>query len=481
MDLKGTYPDRYQQLVSVFMQKTAEMIPFCNEETVHVPLEGLTFLSKIDNECCAHVCSQVMPGIIQLYSQYYNDGMIGSDIVDLLQLWARIPGNQTFITLFLEPHIFTIINQYYQAATSTQPGAKLEAQKLIDSSLLKNMLAIFGSFLSSVRPGQELPAGLYSSLDRIFTVLLEIVNASKEIFVCLYVLLPLTLFTQNIPTIVRQYSEQVCVLLRKMLSMPGGLEESALLYSGHWVLSLVHQGILQGEAHQHIIMLLMARLARANMPSTAKSFMLPIAASIVAYGDATIQFLARQQEDFRMMLSKWLCYFPSFNDKFSRELSRHALTRILLLSAREISLAGLSLQPGQFSKEDVLLQVGILSMLAADLVYKEGGKDAAADDDFEDEDNFGDDIEVDNDGNEIDAFGDNFDEEMDQAASKDEETVLSQYEPMLKAFDQVLGLKQAIKAMGQATVAKIVASVKQSGSDHFSKAEKEAVLGVFAA
>jgi len=29
------------------MQKTSEMIEKCNEETVHVPLEGLTFLSKV--------------------------------------------------------------------------------------------------------------------------------------------------------------------------------------------------------------------------------------------------------------------------------------------------------------------------------------------------------------------------------------------------------------------------------------------------
>jgi hypothetical protein len=31
------------------MQKTAEMINYCNEETVHVPLEGLAFLSKVSD------------------------------------------------------------------------------------------------------------------------------------------------------------------------------------------------------------------------------------------------------------------------------------------------------------------------------------------------------------------------------------------------------------------------------------------------
>ena len=47
IDLKQAYPDKYHQLIVLFMQKTAEMIKFCNEETVHVPLEGLAFLSKV--------------------------------------------------------------------------------------------------------------------------------------------------------------------------------------------------------------------------------------------------------------------------------------------------------------------------------------------------------------------------------------------------------------------------------------------------
>ncbi len=47
IDLKQAYPDRYQQLIMVFMKKTADMITSCNEETVHVPLEGLSFFSKV--------------------------------------------------------------------------------------------------------------------------------------------------------------------------------------------------------------------------------------------------------------------------------------------------------------------------------------------------------------------------------------------------------------------------------------------------
>jgi hypothetical protein len=60
-----------------------------------------------------------MPGIIELYSQFHSDGLIGADIVDLLKLWAKIPHNEAFRKLFLEPHIVSIITSFYRA-TCTQ-------------------------------------------------------------------------------------------------------------------------------------------------------------------------------------------------------------------------------------------------------------------------------------------------------------------------------------------------------------------------
>ena len=96
------------------------------------------------------------------------------------------------------------------------------------------------------------------------------------------------------------------------------------------------------------------------------------------------------------MLSRWLTYYPNFSDSFSRDLTRKSLALILEISAGDLEFSGIKLQSGSFSKEDVLLQVGILSMLASDLVYmprEEGGGAAeskegvaTADEDFEDED-----------------------------------------------------------------------------------------------
>jgi|LauGreDrversion4_2_1035121.scaffolds.fasta_scaffold2895909_1 hypothetical protein len=79
------------------MERAVALIPQCTEDTVHVPIEALTFFCKLDDSVSAQVCGQVMPGIIDLYGKYYSDGLIGSDIVDLLKLWARIPNNQAFL------------------------------------------------------------------------------------------------------------------------------------------------------------------------------------------------------------------------------------------------------------------------------------------------------------------------------------------------------------------------------------------------
>ncbi len=76
-----------------------------------------------------------MPGIIELYHRYYNDGLIGQDIVDLLKLWARIPQNEAFITLFLQQHILPVITQFYKVRCTAIN--EIEAQKMIDSSVIK--------------------------------------------------------------------------------------------------------------------------------------------------------------------------------------------------------------------------------------------------------------------------------------------------------------------------------------------------------
>ena len=155
------------------------------------------------------------------------------------------------------------------------------------------------------------------------------------------------------------------------------------------------------------------------------------------------------------MLSRWLTYYPNFSDTFSRDLTRKCLSLILEISAGDLEFSGIKLQSGSFTKEDVLLQVGILSMLASDLVYmpkEEGGdqgKEGAADEDFEDEDEMDYDEENGDGGAE---FGGDFNENENDidGEQQDEAALMSNFKmPILaKQFDYKETLTNTIRKIG---------------------------------
>jgi len=47
------------------------------------------------------------------------------------------------------------------------------------------------------------------------------------------------------------------------------------------------------------------------------------------------------------------------------------------------------------------------------------------------------------------------------------------------SFEYKAFLEQVVRSIGQSTVSKILTSKKESGTDHFSNAEREAVMKVF--
>jgi hypothetical protein len=82
-------------------------------------------------------------------------------------------------------------------------------------------------------------------------MLLEILYHSKEICVCLYSILPLAAFALHFPeVIVTPCAEQIVHVVRKVLAPVGGLEESCLVYVGHWISTLMKIGVVKGEAQQ---------------------------------------------------------------------------------------------------------------------------------------------------------------------------------------------------------------------------------------
>eukprot|EP00347_Sterkiella_histriomuscorum_P016065 403354618 len=513
IDIKKSYPESYKDMLCIFMQKISQTIPQCKDETIHVPIESLSFLSKIDQEACCKVVDQVMPSVMELYSKYYQDGIIGPDIVDLIKLWARFPDNQAFAQLFL-PQVNIIIQQYYNY--TCQQSNPIEAQKMIDSSILKNMLSILTSYILQTKY-RQLNQESIDIIKYLFRMELEILNVSKEIYICIYTILSLSSFIQAVPSLGKEYSVQIQTVLKKILTFPGGLDESSLLYVGHFILILTQNGDLESEFQQQILLLIVKRLAKSQVPSTTKSFLIPIATSIIQYGDQSINFLLQNSDisDIKSMIQNWISYCSHFQDKFSKEISKRGLICLLHYSLKNIEFAGLKIHLNEFSKQEILLQTKLVQVLGRDLIYsvefnqKKKNQNHGGDDQFSEEEygddslSDGDEVSVDEDdaggpkkskkrkhseGDDDDDFEDiedGFDVDgsfgqdgVHAAENQDEEHLLT---PYLERFtDGQQDVKQlaklTLKSIGRETLYKIVNTVTDDGDSLFSTAEQEALL-----
>ncbi|CDW89210.1 UNKNOWN [Stylonychia lemnae] len=488
IDIKSSYPENYQDMLSIFMQKHATIIPQCSDETIHTPLESLAFLSKIDTSSCLKVIQEVMPVIMDAYQKYYQDGIIGSDIVEIIKIWARLPNNDIFSKIFL-PQVNQVITQYYQY-TCTNINA-IEAQKMLDSSILKNMLSILTSYIVQSKQ-RNFDQELVQILNYMFMMELEILNVSKDIYVCIYTILSLSSFAQAVPDLIKQYNPQINMVLKKILSYPGGLDESSLLYIGHFILILVQNGDIDNQTQQQILLILVQRLAKSM------SFLIPIATSIIQYGNQSLNFLIKNSDinDVKSMIQNWISYSAHFQDSFSKEMSKRGLVQLLEYTKHDLDFA------------KIMVQTKLVQVIARDLIYSEQNnkkKSQVKGVDYEVVDDDEDDLSVDDDDSadgsaqmkqqkkEFQGADDDFedlDDEFNDIGSagndlhsgvenQDEENLLSSY---LEKFTQGPDIKvltsQVIKSLGKETLIKIVNTVTDDGDSLFSKAEQDALLSL---
>ncbi len=101
-------------------------------------------------------------------------------------------------------------------------------------------------------------------------MLLEILNSTKEIYIAIYTILSLSAICQAAPDLVKQYSQQIHQVLKKILSAPGGLDDSSLLYCGHLMLSLIDRGVIDGDLHRESLLVFVHRMAKTKVPSATK-------------------------------------------------------------------------------------------------------------------------------------------------------------------------------------------------------------------
>lgn len=146
-----------------------------------------------------------------------------------------------------------------------------EAQRIIDSNQLKNMLSIFNSFLFANTKAQSLAqekADFYLSN---FKMLCEILNSYRDTYFNLHCCLTLAAFCKTM--LVEEMKRPVVTLFTKLTSANVGLDDSAALFLGH---AMVHC-----ELEQPLIANCIARIQKTQAPSAIKSFSLPVFVSMI--------------------------------------------------------------------------------------------------------------------------------------------------------------------------------------------------------
>ena len=89
-----------------------------------------------------------MPALQKLYETYSYDGLLEDDIVDFIKVIASIQGVNGFENVFVS-QVRDTITLFYTCVTNINSNPKMqeEAQKIIDSNKLKNMMSIFNVYI----------------------------------------------------------------------------------------------------------------------------------------------------------------------------------------------------------------------------------------------------------------------------------------------------------------------------------------------
>ena len=70
-----------------------QVMPFCNSETVFLPVEMLTILAKANQDCTRNLSALILPHVLSLFEKYHKDAMLAEDILELIKTIASVPEN----------------------------------------------------------------------------------------------------------------------------------------------------------------------------------------------------------------------------------------------------------------------------------------------------------------------------------------------------------------------------------------------------
>jgi hypothetical protein len=85
-----------------FMEPLSELLEQVNLECLHVPIEALTTIARVNEEAVAAMAPKITPKLLALFRSNHSEGSLGSQLIGLFKLWCRYEACcQIFVVTFI--------------------------------------------------------------------------------------------------------------------------------------------------------------------------------------------------------------------------------------------------------------------------------------------------------------------------------------------------------------------------------------------
>lgn len=90
INLREELDSHFLPFMEGITMNATELLAVCNEDTLHIPIQILTYLTQVDRTMTLklHENSNLLELLLLIYEKYSYDGLLEDDIVDLIKVQA---------------------------------------------------------------------------------------------------------------------------------------------------------------------------------------------------------------------------------------------------------------------------------------------------------------------------------------------------------------------------------------------------------
>jgi hypothetical protein len=155
-----------------------DLLDATTQDTIHMPIEAMTDISKIDEDAVSEIAPYCTKKLLALFNEYHNDPLVGQDLLDLFKLWCNYEKCLSILIGDFTPFIVEIVKGYH----FSMKGNMKENVLLLDSSILQHVLDILCLMLKKTPETHH----QYQRLLDVMPLLIDVGLDSDDTYLLLY-------------------------------------------------------------------------------------------------------------------------------------------------------------------------------------------------------------------------------------------------------------------------------------------------------